>query len=142
MHDPERPAWRGMRIVGMVILGVVTAVVFGFAFGYFVQLLWNWLMPEIFHLTKITYWQAFGLVLLARLIFGSIGHHERGHHPGHNLKHHHHNRKHYREWKRDDWMIKGGWKNWDYYDGWWREEGKAAFENYIDRMSNESKEEK
>lgn len=64
---------KGVKIVLMVIGGIFLALLFGFLFGYFVMLLWNWLMPNIFGLTEITYWQAVGIVILARLIFGSIG---------------------------------------------------------------------
>lgn len=35
--------------------------------------LWNWLMPEIFGLPMLTFWKAFGLLLLAKLIFGFGG---------------------------------------------------------------------
>ncbi|HKJ86096.1 MAG TPA: hypothetical protein VKA06_08465 [Spirochaetia bacterium] len=34
--------------------------------------LWNWLMPEIFGLTRITYWQAWGLFLLFSILFKNI----------------------------------------------------------------------
>ena len=37
--------------------------------GWLVQLLWNWLMPEIFSLTTITYWQALGISFLCGLLF-------------------------------------------------------------------------
>jgi len=50
----RRSALHGMRIAGFVILGVVGAAVFALAFGYFVMLLWNWLMPSIFGLGQIT----------------------------------------------------------------------------------------
>ncbi len=30
-----------------------------------VMLLWNWLMPDIFGLTTVTFWQALGLSMLA-----------------------------------------------------------------------------
>jgi hypothetical protein len=36
-----------------------------------VWLLWNWLMPVIFGLTKITLTQAFGILLLSNLLFKS-----------------------------------------------------------------------
>ncbi len=50
------------------------------AFGFITMLLWNALLPEIFHLPLITFWQAVGLLILARLFFG--GHHwnKGGHH--------------------------------------------------------------
>lgn len=38
-------------------------------YGYFVMLLWNWLMPEIFLLRALNYWQAWGLVVLSHLLF-------------------------------------------------------------------------
>ena len=34
------------------------------------MLLWNWLLPEIFGLPEISFWQAFGLLLLSKIIFG------------------------------------------------------------------------
>lgn len=34
-----------------------------------VMLLWNWLMPVIFGLTTIGYWQAVGLMILSALLF-------------------------------------------------------------------------
>jgi hypothetical protein len=41
--------------------------------GFIVQLLWNWLMPEIFGLKRITMLQGIGLLVLARLLFGRMG---------------------------------------------------------------------
>ncbi|MBS1503638.1 MAG: hypothetical protein JST32_16330 [Bacteroidetes bacterium] len=38
--------------------------------SYVVMLLWNALMPVIFHLTVITYWQAAGLLILCKILFG------------------------------------------------------------------------
>lgn len=37
----------------------------------FVMLLWNWLMPILFKLPEITYWQAIGLNMLANVLFKS-----------------------------------------------------------------------
>lgn len=42
-------------------------------------LLWNWLMPAIFGLTAINYWQAIGLLLLSKILFS--GFHGRGRQP-------------------------------------------------------------
>ena len=38
--------------------------------GYVVMLLWNALMPAIFHLGIITFWQALGLFILCKVLFG------------------------------------------------------------------------
>ncbi len=117
------PRWA--RIVGMIFLGLIAAVFFGIFFGYFVMLLWNWLMPELFSLKEITYWQAFGIVFLARLVFGSIG---GGHHdeprPVRDGR-----RYAYCTDKNVD--MGGDWRNWEYYDEWWDKEGQRAFEGYV-----------
>lgn len=59
------------RYVIYAILGVLGIAVLAFLFGLFIMLLWNWLMPEIFGLGEINYWQGFGLFILGRLLFGS-----------------------------------------------------------------------
>ena len=52
-----------------------TGIVFALALvlGIVVQLLWNWLMPQIFGLGRFTILQGIGLLLLARLLFGRMG---------------------------------------------------------------------
>jgi len=36
------------------------------------MLLWNWLMPAIFDLSTITFWQALGLLALSKILFGGF----------------------------------------------------------------------
>lgn len=67
---------RGLKIVGMVLLGIVGIIALALIFGIFVKWLWNALMPEIFGLPDIGYWQAVGLAVLAHVFFGA----DRGHH--------------------------------------------------------------
>ena len=55
----------------LAILGIV---VFAFLGGELVMLLWNWLLPPLFGWRVITFWQAFGLLALCRILFGRIGH--------------------------------------------------------------------
>ncbi|MBF9143775.1 hypothetical protein I2I01_19170 [Hymenobacter sp. BT439] len=38
--------------------------------GFVTQALWNWLMPELFHLPAISLPQTYGLLLLSRILFG------------------------------------------------------------------------
>jgi len=60
------------KIVVFASLGVAV-------FGKAVEFLWNWLMPAIFGLTAITFWQALGLLALSWLLFGGWrGMHGRG----------------------------------------------------------------
>jgi hypothetical protein len=44
-------------------------------FGEVVMHLWNWLVPALFGLHMITFWQALGLLVLCRILFGGFGHH-------------------------------------------------------------------
>jgi hypothetical protein len=53
---------------GMAFFIVFMIVVAGF--GQAVHYLWNWLMPEIFGLHAISYWQALGLLGLCWILFG------------------------------------------------------------------------
>jgi hypothetical protein len=58
------------------VLGVILLVIGGIALvtlllGWPLMLLWNWLMPTIFGLPIITFWQAVGLNLLSTIIFKS-----------------------------------------------------------------------
>ncbi len=43
--------------------------------GVIIRELWNGLLPTIFGWHTITFWQALGLLVLSRLLFGSFGMH-------------------------------------------------------------------
>ena len=49
-------------VIGMVAIAIVLL-------GYPLMLLWNWLMPIIFNLPEITFWQAIGLNFLSTILF-------------------------------------------------------------------------
>lgn len=38
--------------------------------SYIVMVLWNNLLPEILHVSTITYWQAMGIFILCKILFG------------------------------------------------------------------------
>jgi hypothetical protein len=61
---------KGFKIAGMILLGIAA----GAAFTLAVMLLWNSLIPSIFGLGIISFWQALGLLVLSRLLFGGFGH--------------------------------------------------------------------
>jgi len=44
-----------------------------FVIGFIVMVLWNYLIPTLFGLQTITYWQALSLFLLSRILFGNFG---------------------------------------------------------------------
>ena len=60
---------RTIRILGIMLLHLVLWPLFSLALAWPVQLLWNWLMPAIFDLPVITFWQAAGLMLLVSILF-------------------------------------------------------------------------
>jgi hypothetical protein len=39
--------------------------------GWIVMHLWNWLLPGIFGWRMITFWQALGMLVLCRILFGN-----------------------------------------------------------------------
>lgn len=43
------------------------------ALGGVIMLLWNWLVPHLFSGPHITFWQALGLFLLSKILFGGWG---------------------------------------------------------------------
>src|SRR5699024_11547140 len=52
----------------MLAFGLIVLAIFSVA----VMLLWNWLIPEIFGLPIISFWQALGLLALSRILFGGF----------------------------------------------------------------------
>src|ERR1051326_3138861 len=54
-------------------ISIVGIIVFTCLGGKVVELLWNWLMPQLFGWRAITFWQAWGLLALTRILFGGIG---------------------------------------------------------------------
>jgi hypothetical protein len=65
------------KIVKMAVIGAMAVTVFGFL----VMSLWNWLAPAVFGLRAITFWQALGILILSKILFG--GFHGRPGHGGH-----------------------------------------------------------
>lgn len=71
-QEKIRRVRRLFGIIGIAIGGILIAMVMGLVVGVVVKVLWNWLMPAIFGLTTITFWQAWGLVVLAHILFKSF----------------------------------------------------------------------
>ena len=66
---------RARKIAGWFVAGAVAAVGLGILLGVFVMWLWNWLMPTLFGLQAINYWQAVGILILCHLLFKGHGGH-------------------------------------------------------------------
>ena len=125
---------RIIRIFQFILLaigGIALAAIFAVLFGYVVMLLWNWLMPAIFGLTIIKFWQAVGLVILARIFFGNFKHKperpEKPHkHPFNWFKH------------KTSFASNGNpnWKDWHHYESYWKDEGEVAFQEYVEKKKS------
>ncbi len=68
---PQHPLVKIFIVLGFVILGIIAVTALAVLFGFIVMWLWNALMPTIFNLPEIGYWQAVGLVVLSHIFFGS-----------------------------------------------------------------------
>jgi len=72
-----KPHWTGIIFKVAFFLTIAIA-----GFGQAVHYLWNWLVPSLFRLPAITFWQAVGLLALCWVLFGGwrgVGRHGLGH---------------------------------------------------------------
>ena len=72
------------KLIPLFILGGICLV---FLVGWIVQLLWNATIIEIFNVKEITYWQAFMIIILCKILFGS--HYNVKQHPKPHFVEHH-----------------------------------------------------
>jgi len=88
----------------------IVACVFGAS--AVVMLLWNALLPAVFGISLITFWQAMGILVLSKILFGGcrMGHRHHGHHLGHRHREMKEKRMNMsaedREQMKKDWMCK------------------------------------
>ncbi|HYL01090.1 MAG TPA: hypothetical protein VEU78_07840 [Steroidobacteraceae bacterium] len=61
-----------VRRVAQAVAITVAAIVFIAVFGWVVMLLWNYVVPPVFHGPAIGYGQAFALLVLCRILFGGL----------------------------------------------------------------------
>jgi hypothetical protein len=66
MREPSQHA----IVTTVRILLLIVIVIAGF--GQAVLHLWNWLMPDLFGLPVLRFWQAVGLMLLSWILFGGL----------------------------------------------------------------------
>ena len=108
------------------VLGIAAWVVVALAvIGQVVQHLWNWLVPSLFHLSAITFWQALGIVALSRIVLGHGWHPS----PGRGGP-----------WfgRGRDIDIPGGRGGWKRYAAFWKDEGRVHYEGWLGRQDKEA----
>ena len=75
MHDDfearrmKRRRFLRRHVAWIVPLGVVVAVGFFFGIGKLVEWLWRVTVSDIFAIKPISFWQAWGLILLSQILF-------------------------------------------------------------------------
>ena len=125
---------KALKVVGLVLLGIIGLTLLAIVFGIFVKWLWNALMPEIFDLPEISYWQAVGLAVLAHILFGAHG------------GPHRYERSRRRNIKKD--APAGETETSPFhremeqdYAEFWREEGRESFKSWMRRENGNRSEE-
>ncbi len=131
-HQVKGKVERTVKKAVRVFFYVLAAFAFIMLFAYIFMRLWNWLMPDIFALQQLTYWQALGILIMAKLLFGGF---DRGPKKP--------NGKHRNERKRNRWgkRCNSEYGKWEMYDRFWAEEGQKAYEAYVGRMQGPKNEE-
>ena len=85
---------------------ILLFILFFAGFSAVTMWLWNWLMPGLFDLPVITFWQAAGILLLSKIIFG-FGRGGGKHHSGGSWKAHWARKwQHLPEEQREKWRQK------------------------------------
>lgn len=65
--------WNVGQKAGAIVAGILVGAGLLFLFGFIVMSLWNWLMPKIFGLPVLSYWEAWGVLILSCILFGRLG---------------------------------------------------------------------
>lgn len=115
-------------IAGCILLGIIAIVGFAILFGFIIMWLWNALMPDLFGLVHISYWQAVGLFVLSKILFGGFG---GGSGKSSSSK---------KKYECDD-NKKSDFSKWELYDKFWEEEGDMAYKDYLKRTNGGDSEE-
>jgi len=131
-HDKDacRPKTRCGRILHFgahALLGLVVVLAIALLFGWVVMTAWNAVIPTVFNLPLLNFWQAVGLLVLGRVLVGRF--HHRSHHGGGNCR----IGRHFRRPDADTPPDGGSFAQW-----WW-EEGETSFRGFQARQASESK---
>ncbi len=120
----ENPEVRSKQKIFLWMTGGLIAVVaIVFLIGLLIQFLWNGVLTEMFDFPIISFWQAMGLFLLAKLFFGfGMGSSQKKQKD----QKEHKDTKQLADPPDDETFI-----------NYWREEGKASYEAFLhDRQGN------
>ena len=114
-------------IAGMIIFGIIAMTGLAILFGFVIMWLWNWLMPELFDLPSLTYWQAVGLFILSKILLGGFG-------GGGSSK----NKRSSDHCESKRGKKKGDFSKWEHYDAFWKEKGETEYATYVEELNTSS----
>ena len=66
-------SWGTGRKAAAIAGGTIGGLGLAALFGFVIMWLWNWLMPHIFGLPAIGYWEGWGLLILSSILFKGTG---------------------------------------------------------------------
>ncbi|OWW26992.1 hypothetical protein B4Q04_04760 [Zobellia sp. OII3] len=132
-HKVKSKAEKFIKKTVKILFYIVAGIGFLVLFAYIFMYLWNWLMPEIFGLTTLDFWQAGGLLILAKIIFGNFSGGKDGANKGNKKK------KRERACKGNgSRMWCDDFSKWEFYDEFWKKEGEQAYNDYLERKKNDA----
>jgi len=114
-----------VKNASLLFLGVLIILLFGTS----LTLLWNWLMPDLFGIQKISLIQGFGVFALSKIIFGGFSGESK------DKK----DKKKMNDYNQVDLRktsINSHSNNIydDLFEKWWTEEGQSIFEKYLNEV--------
>ena len=123
------------RIIGWVLAGMAMACIVALIFGLMVVWLWGVTLTPLFNIPQPSYWQAVGLIILGKLLFGGFGHPHGG--PPHPSRH--------TKWQdrfegrcTNHSPFSAHTKKKDDYREFWETEGRQAFEAFLERRRSQA----
>jgi hypothetical protein len=58
----------GKKVFGFILLGIAAVALFGFI----VMNLWNAILVPVLHISAVSFWQALGILVLSKILFGGF----------------------------------------------------------------------
>lgn len=108
-----------------------------FSLGMILMLLWNTLMPKIFGVSEITYFQGVGLLILSKLLLGGVSMKSGGNQSISQAQMKSAFKEALTEAKQADSPYDDTDEADQVYEQWWQDEGEAYFDKYMNTLKNE-----
>lgn len=114
-----------VKNVSLLFLGVLIILLFGTS----LTLLWNWLMPDLFGIQKISLIQGFGVFALSKIIFGGFSGESKDKKDKKKM-----NDYNQVDLRKPSINLHSNNIYDDLFEKWWTEEGQSIFEKYLNEV--------